>query len=253
MYYIICKLSLLKAYSGCLMQNNYLPRSVAIIPDGNRRWAKSHKLQLMRGYDIGINKAISVSLWLNKLGIKELSIWALSTENVKNRSKDELKLLYSLYKRTSTDPKVISKFNKNNAKVVLVGDLKILPADVRRDLRSLEKATSKNNDLRINLMIGYGGQEELVHAVKRLLADRIKRRIKTINESIFRTYLRSACLIDPDLIIRTSGEMRLSGFLPWQSAYSELYFVNKYWPDFNEKDLKEAIEEYSRRSRRYGK
>ncbi len=235
------------------MQNNYLPRSVAIIPDGNRRWAKSHKLQLMRGYDIGINKAINVSLWLKKLGIKELSIWALSTENVKNRSKDELNLLYRLYKRTSTDPKVINKLNKNNAKVVLVGDLNILPADVRRDLRSLEKATAKNDDLKINLMIGYGGQEELVHAVKRLLADKVKRRIKRINESIFRTYLRSACLIDPDLIIRTSGEMRLSGFLPWQSAYSELYFVNKYWPDFNEKDLKAAIEEYSRRSRRYGK
>ncbi len=235
------------------MYSQYLPKSVAIIPDGNRRWAKLHKFRLVTGYDIGINKAIDVSIWLSKLKIKSLSIWALSTENIKNRNKDELKLLYRLYKSTALDQKVLDKLKKHDAKVIIIGNLKLLPKDVRDALKKLEYATKDHKSTIINLLIGYGGQEDILFAAKKMLSDKLKNKIKTINQKVFQSYLRSASLMNPDLIIRTSGEMRLSGFLPWQSTYSELYFINKYWPEFNESDLKTAIKDYAKRHRRYGK
>lgn len=235
------------------MVDNDLPRSVAIIPDGNRRYSSSHKIQMMKGYDIGINKAIDVSLWLKDLGIKELSIWALSTENIKNRSKMELNLLYKLYKKTALSKSIFNKLSQNNVKVCIIGNMGLIPKDVKDALYSLQSKTSKFKDIKINLLIAYGGRDDILTAVKKIVKDKAEGKISRINESLLHKYLISSSITNPDLIIRTSGEFRSSGLLPWQSVYSEFYFTKKYWPELDKKDIEEAIKEYSNRKRRFGK
>lgn len=133
-----------------------------------------------------------------------------------------------------------------------MGNLSILPSYVRTALHSLERKTKPFKELSINILIGYGGKDDVIHAVKKLVNDKGKN-IKNINDAAIRAYLRTATLPDADLIIRTSGEMRLSGFLPWQSSYSELYFAKKYWPEFGKKDLENALKDFSKRQRRFGK
>jgi undecaprenyl diphosphate synthase len=228
-----------------------VPNHVALIPDGNRRWSGLHKFAIFRGYDNGVKKFIDFSVWAKGFGIKTLTVWALSTENIKSRSKVELGALYRLYVRTATDPKILEELRSNGAKVKVIGNLNMLPTKVAKALRYLEKKTAAYKDFTINLLVGYGGRDDLLYAFRGL--NGTTSNMASMNEEYVRQHIRTASVPDVDLIIRTSGEMRLSGFLPWQSDYSELYFAKKYWPDFERKDLVKALRVFAQRQRRFGK
>ncbi|MCL5100271.1 MAG: polyprenyl diphosphate synthase [Candidatus Marsarchaeota archaeon] len=230
-----------------------IPENVALIPDGNRRWARNHRMTLLSGYGLGIKKAIDFGIWLKKLGVKTFTVWALSTENLNGRNRAELSVLYRLYIKTAHDRNVLGLLAKNGARVKIFGNMELLPQNVSRALRSLESKTKRYKDFTINLLIAYGGREDILHAAKILVYNALREKQRRITEALLRSQLRTAAVPEPDLIIRTSGELRLSGFMPWQSSYSELYFTKKYWPDFSERDLGRAISEFSRRKRRYGR
>lgn len=236
-----------------MRRNLNVPDHLALIPDGNRRWSRSNKLNLLYGYDMGIKKFVEFSIWLKELGSSTVTVWALSTENIKNRSKRELDVLYKLYIKASYDKSILDKLKKNGARVVVIGNMSKLPKNVVSALGHLQSVTRNNNKFTINILVAYGGREDIIYAAKRMVKDRITKKINQINSKIIRSYMMTSTLSDPDLIIRTSGELRTSGFLPWQSSYSELYFSKKYWPDFDRSDLKKAIMEFSARQRRYGK
>jgi len=233
------------------VKNKAIPAHVGLIPDGLRRWARSHGVSFKKGYSLGISKFVDFGIWLKKHGVKTLTAWALSTENIKGRDRSEIEMLFKLYAMSARDPKIINKLKKNQTRVNIIGRLELLPENVRKALLSLQDKTKQYKGFSINLLVAYGGTDDLVYAAKKIT--RARKKPKAINESTLRSYLMTSKVTNPDLIIRTSGEQRLSGFLPFQSGYSELYFVNRYWPDFEESDLKKAIDEFSKRKRRYGK
>jgi undecaprenyl diphosphate synthase len=230
-----------------------VPSHLAIIPDGNRRWSSSHRLQIFNGYQKGIKKFIDFSLWAKGFGVKTLTVWALSTENIKNRSKYEINIICTLLERWSRDPALLKKLKDNGASVKIVGNLQLLPDGVKNALLLLQKKTKTYKDFTINVLIGYGGKDDLIYAFRKVCSQMMEGKIGKITQDIITDNMRTAALPDVDYIIRTSGEERLSGFLPWQSDYSELYFANKYWPDFDKKDLEVALEVFSQRKRRFGK
>lgn len=221
-----------------------VPSHIALIPDGNRRWSKGHSLSLMSGYKNGIEKFLSFSIWAKRMGVQTLTVWALSTENAKKRSKLEIATLYGLYMKAANDPKILSLLLKNNARIRFIGNLRMIPANLRRALLKLESKTRACTDLTINMLIGYGGRDDILYAASRAGSS---------SEKEFGKRIRTASIPDVDLIIRTSGEHRLSGFLPWQTDYSEIYFSRKFWPDFQRRDLKRAVDSYAARERRFGK
>lgn len=227
------------------------PTHLAIIPDGNRRWASENKLNLLKSYDYGIRKFVEVSIWAKDLGVKTISVWALSTDNIKNRKKTELNTLYRLYIKASNDPKILKMLKENGASIKVVGDTSLLPKKLKEALKALENRTKSYKQFSINILVGYGGREDILHALKSTVIKK-KNGLK-VNYETLRDNLFTSILPDVDLIIRTSGEMRLSGFLPVQSAYSELYFSKKYWPSFTKEDLTKAITTFSARNRRFGK
>jgi undecaprenyl diphosphate synthase len=229
------------------------PNHLAIIPDGNRRWSKKSRFNLFVGYKLGIKKFIDVSIWAKELGISNISVWALSTENIKNRSKKELNTLYTLYTKASKDPNILKLLKENRARIKIIGNKSILPKNLIEALMLLENKTKHYKDLTINILVGYGGKDDIMHAIKKVVRKKIRGEITRINYDIIKENLRTAILPDADLIIRTSGEMRTSGFLPWQSTYSEFYFSEKYWPNFEKEDLRKAVETFSKRNRRFGK
>ncbi len=231
----------------------HVPNHLALIPDGNRRWSKSRGLKLLGGYSTGIRKFIDFSIWSKEFGIRTLSVWALSTENIHNRSASELSMFFRLFTKEASDPKILSDLVNNKVRVKVVGNTSILPMPLKRALRKVEAKTRKYTDLTINLLIGYGGRDDIVHAARLAAMHAAKTGSGSISERDVERNLRTASVSDADLIIRTSGEKRLSGFLPWQSTYSELYFAKKYWPDFSKKDLERALADYSRRQRRFGR
>jgi undecaprenyl diphosphate synthase len=225
------------------------PAHLAIIPDGNRRWSREHRMNLLRSYNSGIRKFIDVSIWAKQFGVQMISVWALSTENIKSRSASELATLYGLYAKASQDPHILRTLEENGAHVSVVGDTSMLPKRLKAALKSLERKTKSYGKFSINILVGYGGREDIMHAVKKIMGKKGSRlTYKAIKEN-----LRSSLLPDVDMIIRTSGEMRLSGFLPWQSGYSELYFSQKYWPSFEKADLRRAIVSFADRNRRFGR
>ncbi len=225
------------------------PQHIAIIPDGNRRWAHANRLRLQQGYSIGINKIVDVCIWAKRQGVKTISVWALSTENIANRSSTETGLLYRLYAKAATDSHIIKLLESNKARVKVIGNMGLLPERLREALRGLEQRTQAYTELTINLLVGYGGRDDIAHAVKSLNAEKIK----NVDSEAIKSRLMTADVPDVDLIIRTSGEQRLSGLLPWQSNYSELYFARKTWPDFGREDLKRAIDTFQKRQRRFGR
>lgn len=222
------------------------PAHLGLIPDGNRRWSKSNRLALLSGYQNGVKKFVDFSIWAKGFGVKTLTVWALSTENIKRRSRIEIVTLYSLYIKAAKDPELLALLLKNNARIRVVGNLTMVPKKLREALSSLEAKTLQCKEFTINLLIGYGGRDDLLAAAKSAGA-------AAISEDNFKERMISSSLPDLDLIIRTSGEHRLSGFLPWQSSYSEIYFARKFWPDFQRSDLKRAICAFSARERRFGR
>jgi len=229
------------------MDKNNIPRHIAIIMDGNRRWAKKRGLPAFKGHQQGYEQFKKIAEHCSKLGVKILTVYAFSLENWK-RSRREVFFLMNLFKKGLQEQR--DYFRKNKIKLNVMGQIERLP-DALKNLVYKIMAETKNNKERIlNLAISYGGREEILVAVKKILKE--KTSPSKISEKIFSQYLYTAGQPDPDLVIRTSGEERLSGFLPWQSVYSELYFSPKLWPDFTENDLEEVIKEFQNRQRRFG-
>lgn len=228
-----------------------IPNHIAIIMDGNGRWAKRRNLPRVFGHRAGVEAIREIVKTSSKIGIKVLTLYAFSTENWK-RPHDEVSSLMDLlveYLR-----KEVNELDENNVKIISIGDTTRLPAKCREELKRAINTTSQNSGLTLNLALNYGGRAEIINAVKSIsaLVRDGKIKIEQIDEPLVSKYMYTGGLPDPDLIIRPSGEMRLSNFLLWQCAYSELWFSNVYWPDFNSEYLYKAIIDYQNRDRRFG-
>lgn len=227
-------------------------KHVAVIPDGNRRWARKEGVSLLEGYKKGIERLENLLKWCRDCNVKVLTLWGFSTENI-GRDKKEIKSLFSLFGVKLDEALKSDEYHKKKVRVRFLGKRDMFPKGIRQRIEKLEHATKNYNSFSLNIMLGYGGREEIVNAVSSIVEDARKGKIRSVNERLIPNYLYTGSLPDPDLVIRTSGEQRLSGFLPWQSAYSELYFSKKLWPDFSRADFKKAVDAYSRRERRFGK
>ncbi len=226
-----------------------LPKHIAFIPDGNRRWAKKHNLPLEIAYDKGINNFTNLSKYLHKKKeIKYVTIWSFSTENMK-RDEKELDILFGLFKKYLV--KGLEEKVKEEVNIRFVGNLSLFPGELVKLMHQLEKRTATYEKYYLTFLMGYGGREEIIHCIRSLISENVEP--QEINEVVVSNHLYTAGLPDPDLIIRTSGEKRLSGFLPWQSVYSELYFSEKLWPEFSASDLDAALKDYEKRKRRFGR
>lgn len=228
-----------------------LPKHIAIIMDGNGRWAQKKGLPRVMGHKAGMEAIKKTVKACSDLGIKILTVYAFSTENWK-RPKDEVNYLMNLmieYMR-----KEVNALNDNLVKIKVLGDIEILPDQTKREIQDAVKLTHNNKGLQFNIALNYGGRAEILNACKALLRAASDGSIdmESINETVFANYLYTGNDPDPDLIIRTSGEQRISNFLIWQGAYSELMFVDCLWPDFDKKVLYSAILDYQSRDRRFG-
>lgn len=221
----------------------YLPIHVAVIPDGNRRWAKNKGLPSFEGHRYAaqtvmpnlINKMI-------ELDIKYFTLWALSTENLTGRSKEELNNLFDLIRYFLKNK--LKEFKEKNIKLKVIGDVTKLPEDLQKEILKVEKDTLSNNKITVILGLNYGGRDEIIRAIKKG---------QNFTKENFSSYLDTAGIPDPDLIIRTGGEKRMSGFMLWQSEYSEYYFSDLFFPDFTAEELEKSVINYSQRQRRFGK
>jgi len=223
------------------------PEHIAIIMDGNRRWARARRLPLVRGYVAGgeaLRRAVAACI---REGVPYLTVFIFSTENWQ-RSKTEVSTLMRLFEKYIK--KATPEFVEKGVRLRIFGNRQQLPASLQKELDKSIKLTAKNKRLNLNLAMNYGGRDEIIQAVRKIVKSKIKP--SKISEKLISQNLYSAGVPDPDLIIRTSGEIRLSGFLAWQGVYSELLFVKKYWPDFGAADLKKAISEWQKRQRRFG-
>ena len=228
-----------------------MPNHVAIILDGNGRWAKSKGMPRNYGHVQGAKNVEVICEEAYKMGIQYLTVYAFSTENW-NRPKDEVDALMKLlrnYMKTC-----LKTAENNHMRVRVIGDKTGLAKDIRERIAQLESASKDNDGLNFQIAINYGSRDEMIRAMKKMAADQESGRLKAedISEEIFTSYLDTADIPDPDLLIRTSGEQRLSNFLLWQLAYSEFYFADVHWPDFTKEELAKAIEAYNGRDRRYG-
>jgi undecaprenyl diphosphate synthase len=219
---------------------------LGIIMDGNRRWAKNKGTSSFKGHYFGAQKAKEVIKWCGARKIRFLTLYAFSTENWQ-RPKKEVSYLMKLLKEFLKNN--IEEFHEQGNRIVFSGSKKGLSKNLVMVMDEAEELTAKNTGMTVNLLINYGGRNEIIDAIKKIL----KKEIKEIKEEDFYRFLYIPEIPDPDLIIRTGGEQRISNFLLWQSAYSELYFCKNFWPDFSEKDLEEALEDYSKRKRRKGR
>lgn len=228
-----------------------IPNHVAIILDGNGRWAKQRNMPRNYGHTQGSKAVEKICEDAYKMGIKYLTVYAFSTENWK-RPKDEVDAIMKLLRTYLATSMKTAK--KNNMRVRILGDKSRLSEDIVKSINELEEATKNNTGLNLQVAINYGSRDEIIRAVKALSLD-IKKNIidiDHIDETLLSKYLDTKDIPDPDLLIRTSGEQRLSNFLLWQLAYTEFYFTDVLWPDFDKKELMKAIEYYSGRTRRFG-
>ena len=233
-------------------ENMNIPGHIGIIMDGNRRWAKEKKLLPQLGHKEGANNLEKIAEVCAEFGVKYLTVYAFSTENWK-RSKEEVDYLMNLF--ISSIRTFKKRSDEKDYRVQLTGDINGLSTELQKEILEVEEMTKNNKGLTINFAINYGGRAEILNVTK-ILASKYKEgniKLEDINEDLFSKYLQTRNSPDPDLIIRTGGEERLSGFLMWQSAYSEFYFTNTYWPDFDKEALRKAIIEYSNRKRNFGK
>lgn len=238
------------------IKQDRLPEHVAIILDGNRRWAKYHFLANKGAHAIGADKAEQLLTWIYDLRIKITTLYVLSIENLE-RDKKELDDIFELLGLKLEKLYNDSRIHERQMKIKAIGNIGSLPESIKEILFKLEKETNHYDLTFLNIAIAYGGQQELVEAIRKIAYDVDKKelQISDINEQSIDSYLYTSHLPqpEPDLILRTSGEKRLSGFLLWQSAYSELVFMDVFWPEFRKIDLMRAIRTFQRRRRRYGK
>lgn len=226
-----------------------IPEHIAIIMDGNRRWARSHNLPDLKGHEAGADALERVVEAAADFGIKTVTVYALSTENIRERAKREIWGLFSLMKRGYQTK--LKKMMNNGVKISILGELEGLPATIRKIIEEIKKAYIKNEAIKLNIALNYGGKKEIVEAIKDMVAEGIE--LSKINEKMVNKHLYTNGQPDPELVIRTGGHIRLSNFLLWQTAYSELYFSKKLWPDFGSNDLKKAIIWYQNQKRNFGK
>lgn len=251
---------------------------VALIMDGNRRWAKAKKLPTFAGHQKGYQQIEKIVTRAQEFGISHITLWAFSTENWK-RSEEEVSYLMDLFRKVFHGT-MLKNLLKKGGRIKVLGNIKAFPEDIQKDIAEVIEKSKDNTSIQINIALNYGGREEILWAVNKILeeynssvipakagiqkksgsrikhaldSDRVSGMTNFIDEEMFASYLYTASQPDPDLIIRTGGAMRLSGYLPWQGVYSELYFTDTFWPDFDEKEFDKAIEEYEKRERRFGK
>ncbi len=229
-----------------------LPRHLAIIMDGNGRWAKKRFLPRIMGHRQGAKTVKEIVTAARRWGIRYLTLYAFSKENW-SRPKEEVDALMDLLSEYLQ--RELDELLGNKIRLRAIGDIEDLPPRVRTILFDTMNRTSKNYEMQLILALSYGGRAEIARAAKRLSLDVLQGKLRPddVNKNTFKSYLYTSDVPDPDLIIRTSGEMRLSNFLLYQAAYSELYITDTLWPDFNENELLKALEDYSRRERRFGK
>jgi len=227
--------------------NNTPPNHIAIIMDGNGRWAERRGLSRLDGHKAGLENARQIIRHLNSLGVKYVTLYSFSTENWK-RPDAEIKGLFGLINDIMSS--YIPELVENNVRLKHLGHLDKLPSVLKDKLADLLSRTSQNTGLTLCLAFDYGGRDEIIQAVKKLVKDGLA--ADKITENVFDGYLYTAGIPEADLVIRTGGEMRLSNFLLWQSAYSELYFSEVMWPDFGEKEIDKAISAFNQRQRRFG-
>lgn len=233
------------------MEEKIMPRHIAIIMDGNRRWAKKRNLPVKLGHKQGAENLKKVVRYANKIGIEYMTVYAFSTENWK-RSEEEVSALMSLLEGYLDD--FAKEADTENIVIRVLGNLDRLSESLQESIKRTIERTKNNTGIIFNIALNYGGRDEITNAVKNIAKD-VKDGIlelDQISEEIVTKYLYTKDDPDPDLLIRTSGEIRLSGFLPWQTTYSEFLFLDKLWPDFTEKDLDDAIEVFSKRNRKFG-
>ena len=230
---------------------NNIPKHIAIIMDGNGRWARSRHLPKIAGHQAGAKSVREAIEAAKELGVKVLTLYTFSTENWK-RPKGEVSALFGLLEDYLD--KEEAKLNENNIRFFVTGDIAGLPEAVRNKIEKVLASTSGNTGLTLNLALNYGSRPEILRAVKDIAKEAASGKIDpdSIDEKLFSEHLYTKGLPDPDLVIRTSGEYRVSNFMLWQIAYSELYITKKLWPDFRKGDFKKAVAEYRKRERRFG-
>ena len=227
------------------LDSSKFPNHIAFIIDGNGRWAKKRGLPRSLGHKAGIKTCKSTIIECLNLGIKYVSMYGFSTENW-NRPKDEIDTLFNLFR--DFIKKELEPLLKKDIKFIVSGDYTAFPADLVEAVEDAVEDSKNNKKMVLNLCINYGGKPEIVRAVNNIIKDGVK----VVDEQTIQKYLYTAQIPDPDLIVRTSGEQRLSNFMLWQGAYSEFYFPKTYWPDFNTNELYKALIDYSKRNRRFG-
>ena len=228
-------------------ENNLIPEHIGIIIDGNRRWARARNLPTFEGHRVGFDKVKEIAEYALEKGVKIMTIYAFSTENWK-RSQDEVSYLLGLFKILLE--KEANYLLKKGIRLQILGDRLGLSEDLQKAISKAEELTQPADKGILNICFNYGGRDEIVKAVQKIVASKVAE--SDITEDLIKQNLYSKNIMDPDFIIRTSGEQRLSGFLTWQSVYSELYFAQKMWPEFDKVDFDLALAEYSNRQRRFG-
>ena len=223
-------------------------RHIAIIMDGNRRWAKERNMPSAFGHKKGVESLKTTLKACNDFGIKYLTVYAFSTENW-NRKSEEVEFLMDLLANTLKNE--LSEMHENGVVINFIGDLTRLKSKLQKILTNAVETTKNNTGVHLQIAFNYGARDEIVHAVKKIIRNDVKE--EDINEDLITENLYTSGIPEPDLLIRTGGEMRISNYLLWQIAYSELLIVPEFWPDFNKKSLSEALKEFQKRQRRYGK
>lgn len=232
-----------------------VPKHIGIIPDGNRRWALKMGLNITEGHIFGYEKLKEVLKWIWELKIPYVTIFAMSTENCLYRSPEERENLFRLARQGLEELAEMPEVHKYRVKISVVGKLEYVPEDVKEVARKVQEATKHYNNYTLVIALCYGGRQDIVNAVKRIAEDVEKGLLKpsNITEEVFTKYLSTGGVPDIDLVIRTSGEERISNFLLWHLAYSELYFCDVYWPEFRKIDFWRAIRSFQKRERRFGR
>ncbi len=229
-----------------------IPKKIAIILDGNRRYAKKLGLQLWKGHEYGVKKLDELLNWCKELDVKEVTLYSFSAENFK-RTKVEKDFLFNIFKREFKNMKYREDIFRDRVRVNVIGRLDMFPKELRKCMLDIMEKTKNHKNFIVNFAMAYGGRQEITDAVKKMIVDVKKHKLNPndINEDVVTSYLYLKS--EPDLIIRPGGEKRISNFLLWQSAYSEFFFMEKLWPEFTKKDLIKVIKEFNQRERRFGK
>lgn len=231
------------------LDKNKIPRHVAIIMDGNRRWAEGKGKTVDEGHEAGAKNFDEIVKKATEMGIKHLTVYTLSTENWRKRSAEEVRGIFALLLRIVQEKK--KEYQKGGVKLFVLGNFQAFPRRVARAISEVLKIVLKHERIKVNLALNYGGRDEIVRAVQEIIKEGVPP--EKVNEEVISKHLYTNGQPDPDLIIRTGGEVRLSNFLIWQMSYSELYFTDILWPDFGPKQFEKAVFEFQRRQRRFGK